>query len=124
MRVFRTKPFLRFCRRHVISDYSLCEVVQRVFDAGADADLGGGVFKQRTARPGSGKSGGFRLVLLFRKRERLVFVHGFAKNEKSNITHGEIIAARDLAELLLNYSEEQIDQACKNGTLMELICGH
>ncbi|MCY3994976.1 MAG: type II toxin-antitoxin system RelE/ParE family toxin, partial [Rhodobacter sp.] len=34
-----------------------------------DADLGGGVIKQRIARRGGGRSGGFRTILLFRRGE-------------------------------------------------------
>jgi len=31
-----------------------------------DADLGGGLIKQRVARPGQGKRGGFRMLIGFR----------------------------------------------------------
>lgn len=56
-----------------------------------DADLGSGLIKQRIARPGASKSGGFRTIVLFRSRERAFFVHGFAKNEKDNIGDDETI---------------------------------
>jgi hypothetical protein len=48
-----------------------------------DADLGGGVIKQRIARKGGGKSGGFRALILLRAGERAFFVHGFAKSDRS-----------------------------------------
>jgi hypothetical protein len=50
-----------------------------------DADLGGGVIKQRVARSGGGKSGGFRTLILFRIGSLTFFVHGFAKNEQVNM---------------------------------------
>ena len=47
---------------------------------------GGGVFKQRIAREGGGKSGGFRTIILFKVGGHSFFVEGFAKNEKTNVT--------------------------------------
>jgi hypothetical protein len=47
--------------------------------------LGGGVIKQRVARNGGGKSGGFRTLILFRIGSLAFFVHGFAKNEQANM---------------------------------------
>src|ERR1035441_3843840 len=56
LRVFASKPFLRFARRFGISDAELWQAVQE----DCDADLGGGVFKFRLARLGEGTSGGAR----------------------------------------------------------------
>jgi len=39
-----------------------------------DADLGGGVIKQRVARTGGGKSGGYRTITLDRKADIAFFV--------------------------------------------------
>ena len=58
MRIFKTKLFARFARRERISDGALCEAVSRVEKGLVDADLGGGVIKQRIARQGQGRSGG------------------------------------------------------------------
>jgi len=89
MRVFKTKPFIRFADREGVSDSSLCEAVQRA-DAGLiDADLGGGVIKQRLARQGQGRSGGFRSIVLFRTQYRAFFVYGFAKKDRANIGQAE-----------------------------------
>jgi len=70
MRVFMTKPFVRFASRERIADEELCEAVRRAERGLIDADLGGGVIKQRLARAGQGKSGGFRSILLFRRARR------------------------------------------------------
>jgi len=48
----------------------------------ARCDLGGGIIKQRVARPGKGKSGGYRTVIAYRARNRAVFLFGFAKSER------------------------------------------
>ena len=85
MRVFTTKGFARFVRSERITDASLCESVRRAEHGLVDADLGGGVIKQRVARPGQGRSGGYRLLMAYRPRTLSVFLFGFAKSERDNI---------------------------------------
>jgi len=76
-----------------------------------DADLGGGVIKQRIARRGQGKSGGFRVVILYRRGARAFFVHGFAKSERANISQDELAALKELATEMLAYNEGEITKA-------------
>lgn len=85
-----------------------------------DADLGGGVLKQRIARPGGGKSGGFRTIILLRSGERAFFVHGFAKRDLGNIRDDELAAFRMLAASMLAYGDTGIAAALANGILMEV----
>jgi hypothetical protein len=87
-----------------------------------DADLGGGVIKQRIARPGQGKSGGFRILIVFRARTRAIFVHGFAKSEKDNIEKDELVALRRLAAELLAYDDKSLARAVASGVLLEVKC--
>ena len=54
-----------------------------------DADLGGSLYKKRVARPGGGKSGGYRTLVSARIGNRYVFLYGFPKNDKANITQDE-----------------------------------
>ena len=61
------------------------EAVGRAGRGLIDADLGGGLIKQRVARGGQGRSGGYRMVLGIRVKDRAVFVFGFAKNDMDNI---------------------------------------
>jgi hypothetical protein len=55
VRIFRNKPFMRFARRARITDAELCEAVSSIERGLIDADLGGGVIKQRIARKGGRK---------------------------------------------------------------------
>ena len=87
-----------------------------------DADLGGGVVKQRIARPGEGKSGGFRTIVLLRKGALAFFVYGFAKSERDNIRPDELKAFRRLASEMLRYGEAELSAAMKNRTLREIEC--
>jgi hypothetical protein len=54
MRVFKTKPFARFAAKEGIADAALRDAIRRAEAGLVDADLGGGVIKQRLARPGKG----------------------------------------------------------------------
>ena len=74
MRVFKNKAFARFAKREGIPDVELCEAVRRAENGLVDADLGGGVIKQRLAREGKGRSGGFRAIVLFRRGRKAFFV--------------------------------------------------
>jgi hypothetical protein len=84
VRIFKTKWLARFARQQRIEDRSLAEAIARASRGLADADPGGGVIKQRVARPGQGRSGGHRLLIAYREGERAVFLYGFAKNERDN----------------------------------------
>ncbi len=122
MRVFKTKPFARFASREGITDEELCEAVHQAERGLIDADLGGGVIKQRLAREGQGKSGGFRTILLFRRGVKAFFVYGFAKSDRDNIRRDELKAFRKLAGEMLTLDDKALAAAMRNGTIMEIEC--
>ncbi len=97
MRTFKTKAFTRFADKAGIPDVALCRVVRDAERGLIAADLGGGVIKQRIARPGQGESGGFRTLIVFKAGARAIFVHGFAKSEMGNIESDELTALKKLA---------------------------
>ncbi len=120
MRIFKTKAFARFGKKARIGDKELCQAVRDAEQGLIAANLGGGVIKQRIARPGQGKSGGFRALIVFRAGTRAFFVHGFAKKEIDNITREELVAVKKLASELLRYDDKTIAQVVASGTLIEV----
>ncbi|MGB6690237.1 MAG: type II toxin-antitoxin system RelE/ParE family toxin [Terracidiphilus sp.] len=120
--VFKNKSFSRLARRSRLSDDELCRSVRDAERGLIAADLGGGVIKQRVARRGAGKSGGFRVLILFRARELAFFVHGFAKNDVENIGPEELVALRRLAAEMLSYRESELLPALASGTIIEVKC--
>ena len=120
VRVFTTKAFARFAGREQISERELCAAVRRL-EKGIVADLGGGVIKQRLARKGQGKSGGFRSLVVFRRGARVFFVYGFAKSTRANIRHDELRAFRRLADQLLALDDQGLAAALKNRTVQEVM---
>ncbi len=79
MQVFKTRWFARFARNERIADASLLEAIQRAERGLIDADLGGGLIKQRLARQGKGRSGGYRTIIAFRSGHRAVFIYGLCE---------------------------------------------
>jgi len=59
MRLYKVKGFVRFQRRERIADAALVEAVLAAERGLVDAGLGGGLIKQRIARPGQGGAAGF-----------------------------------------------------------------
>ena len=98
VQVFKTKAFARFARQQSISDGSLCEAIRRAERGLIDAELGGGVIKQRVARPGQGRSGGYRVLAAYRVKVRSVFLFGFAKSERENVNDDELKTLQDIAK--------------------------
>lgn len=66
IRIYANRWFAKFTAKEKISDATLAEAVHRAEIGLIDADLGGGLIKQRLARQGSGKSGGYRSIMIFR----------------------------------------------------------
>ena len=120
MRTFKNKPFARYCRRVGLTDAALRQAVVRAERGLIDADLGGGVIKQRIAREGGGRSGGFRTIILYMAGEQAFFVHGFAKNEKGNIRDDELAAFKLLAAQLFAYDGVALAKAISAEVLTEV----
>lgn len=120
MRIFKNAWFCRFARREKITDATLKDAVARAEMGAIDAELGGGVIKQRLARPGQGKSGGYWSIILFRKGERAFFVYGFAKNERENIAPDEQVVFKKSARSLFALSEMEIEALLNAEVLTEI----
>ena len=122
MRVFKQKWFSRFARREGISDRDLCDAIERAERGLIDADLGGGVIKQRIPRPNEGRSGGFRSIVYFRAAERAFFVFGFAKSDQDNISAHELRDFRRAAEITLAFGEVELQKLIELEQLSEVHC--
>ncbi|KAB2699029.1 type II toxin-antitoxin system RelE/ParE family toxin [Brucella lupini] len=120
MRIFLTRGVERFARRQRIADASLGEAIERAERGIIDADLGGGLIKQRVARPGQGRSGGFRMIVAYRAAGRAVFLYAFAKNDRDNIDDDELEALRTIGVNWLAASAELVGQAIEDGDLKEI----
>jgi hypothetical protein len=121
VRIFKYPKFNRFASKEGIADDELREIVDLLEAGQADVDLGAGVFKVRIARPGEGKSGGYRVVVFFRSNERTIFVYGFPKSKRANISRKELKAFKKIAKIQLALTDDEINAWLKRGTLIEIV---
>ena len=107
---------------HCLPDHVACKAAREVSSGLIHASLGGGVYKQRIARPGQGKSGGFRTILFFKMDGFAFLIMGFAKSDRENLTSHELKTVKDLAREMLSYDQKRIERAIEGGSLEELGC--
>ena len=98
----------RFARKEGLSNKQLSEAVREIESGLHDGDLGGYLIKKRMARAGEGKRGGYRAILVYRKGNRAVFLYGFAKNEKDNLSPLELQEYPKAAQAYFRLSEADI----------------
>jgi hypothetical protein len=120
VRIFKNTWFSRFARKEAIGNNELREIVNQLEAGQFNADLGGGVYKQRVARPGEGKSGGYRVIVFFRCGERTFFTGGFAKFDRASIGPKSLALAQKQAKTLFAMTEDQIKAALKAGIFEEI----
>lgn len=121
MIIYKTRWFDRWAHKQ-LDDLSLCNAVSEMIAGLYEADLGGGLLKKRIARPGKGKSSGFRTFIATNRGNRWIFVYGFPKNERSNIDKNEAEALKKLATELLSITSEALKIAKDDNELMEIDC--
>lgn len=102
------------------SENELYKALEEVRSGKYEANLGGHVYKKRIRFEGKGKSGSGRTIVCYQKGDKAIFVHGFAKNEKSNLSNKELIALKEFAKILLGLSDEQIQIALRAGDFIEV----
>lgn len=119
-RVFKTRHFSRWIRKTELTDRVLCGAVEEMDRGLIDADLGGGIVKKRVGLAGRGKRSGARTLIATNKGDRWFFVFGFEKNERANIGDDELEALQEVAEQLLARTGRQLDEAVKDGSLLEI----
>ena len=120
IRIFKNRWFAKFARREQIEDAALREAVARATTGLIDADLGGGLLKQRVAREGQGRSGGFRTIIIFRSGDRAIFVFGFAKKDRANLNAEELAEFRKAAKIMLSLGQHQLNIEVEAERLTEI----
>jgi hypothetical protein len=122
VRVFKIPWFARFAAKEGITDNELKAIVNETLETGqAEASLGGGVYKVRVARPGEGKSGGYRVIVFFKSGERTFYVYAFEKSNRANIGQGEERAFKKDAKVDLSLTDAEIAARIARGTLIEIL---
>jgi hypothetical protein len=124
MRVFKTRYFARFARQEAILDDTLAKAIRDAESGLIAAELGGGLIKLRVARPGRGKSGGYRTLIAYSRGRRAVFLLGFAKNERENIDPKQLADLKTAATDILTQTDYALDMQIEEGRLQEVDYDH
>ena len=124
MHVYLTKWMARFVRREQIAHADLLEAIERAERGLIDADLGGGLIKQRVARKGKGRSGGYRTLIAYRRGDRAFFILGFAKSERDNIGPDELGTTREIGAVLMATPHDVLAIKVADGELEEVAYGN
>ena len=120
VRVFAVKSFRRFQRKEKIDDEVVSDAIRRAERGQIDDDLGGGLIKQRVARKGQGRSGGYRTIIAYRKGDRAAVLLCFAKSDRDNIDETEHRALVRLGGFILQMTEKQLADYMSEGQMSEI----
>lgn len=120
MTAYKVKSFNKWSKKLGINDRELLKALEDIASGKVDAMLGGGIIKQRLAVAGRGKRGGSRIIIAYRKGKNVFLLEGFAKNEKDNITAGELQAFQIYGKHLQALTREQLEALVKSKELIEL----
>jgi len=76
--------------------------------------------RRGATRKNSGKSGGFRTIIVYREDNIAVVIYGFAKNEQENLSKSELLAFKTLSKDILDQSNDNIKKAIEQGVFIPL----
>jgi hypothetical protein len=125
--VFALPQVARLLRKEHLPDAVLCAVAREVLAGrlgAGEADLGSGLWKKRLARPGSGKSGGYRAIVAYRRprEDRVLFTFCFAKGAASTLTPAGHEALAGTASVFVGTTEAQLGALLAAGDVRGVMC--
>ncbi len=120
MKELMTKHFSKWASKQSIPGNELVTALAELKAGNFEANLGGHIYKKRIRFEGQGKSGSGRTIICYKKGDRAIFIHGFAKNEKSNLSKRELNVFKELSRILFGLSAEEIAIAIENGDIIEV----
>lgn len=120
LRIFKIKAFNCWTIKTQLHDKILQQAATEIALGQYEASLGGYLYKKRIALGNKGKSGGARVILAFKREDRAIFIYGFSKNQKANITIEEAAALKTLAKTYFMYTEEEIERLLKIKEFIEV----
>jgi hypothetical protein len=115
-----TKWFSKWSRKAGLTNSAILEALVDLENGLSVADLGKNLFKVRVKREGQGKSSGYRTIVVFRKEKIAIFLYGFAKNERGNISSKELLYFQKLGSDLLKLNSSQLKEAIEKEVLFDL----
>ncbi|MCG8375117.1 MAG: type II toxin-antitoxin system RelE/ParE family toxin [Chlorobiales bacterium] len=120
MKRLSTKWSKKWSKKTKLSRQELLGAIDALEAGQSTADLGHHLFKVRVKREHSGKSSGYRTIILFRTDDRAIFLFGFGKNEKDNLDKNELRCFKKLGDDLLSLNTIELGRAISQKVLFDL----
>jgi hypothetical protein len=120
MEILSTKWFKKWSKKSNLKNQDLLEAVNNLKGGLSVASLGNHLFKIRVKREHSGKSSGFRTIVVYQEGDKVIFLYGFGKSEKDNISTSELQYFKKLGNDLLALNKEQLKQFTKTKILFDI----
>lgn len=115
-----TKQFSKWLTKQEIPENELSNALEELVAGNFEVNLGGHLYKKRIRFKGKGKSGSGRTIVCYKSDDRAIFIHGFSKNEKDNLSGKELIAFKEFSKIILSMSLAEINIAINNGDFIEV----
>ena len=80
-----TKQFAKWAVKQKVPATELAAAISEIQQGRFEANLGGHLYKKRIRFAGQGKSGSGRTIICYKRDDRALFIHGFAKKRKRQL---------------------------------------
>jgi len=120
MQILSTKWFKKWSKKSHLQNQDLLEAVNNLKSGLSVAELGNHLFKIRVKREHSGKSSGFRTIVVYQESDKVIFLYGFGKSEKDNISKSELQYFKKLGNDLLALNKDQLKQFTEKNILFDI----
>jgi len=120
MKRLATKWFMKWSKKVNLSNQDMLNAIVNLEKGLSTSELGGNLYKIRVSRFNKGKRSGFRTIVVYKKEYRAIFLYGFGKNEKENISESELRYFKKLGGDLLSIDTVQLKHVIEHGTLYDL----
>ena len=120
MNILSTKWFKKWSKKANLKNQDLLEAIKNLEDRLSTASLGNHLFKVRVKREHGGKSSGFRTIVVYKEHDKAIFLYGFGKNEKENISNSEQQHFKKLGDDLLALNKDQLKQFIEQSILFDI----
>ncbi len=120
MKKLSTKWFRKWAKNANLNNKTLLKAINNLEEGLSSSGLGNHLYKVRIKREHSGKSSGFRTIIVYKENDRAIFLYGFGKNEKENIDKVELQYFKKLGNDLLGLTTAQLKRSVVQEILFDL----
>jgi len=115
-----TKWFRKWAKNAQVNNCTLLKSIDNLEAGLSSPSLGNHLYKLRIKREDSGKSSGYRTIIVYKENDRAIFLYGFKKNERDNIDKTELKYFKKLGKDLLSLNSNQLKKYVQQDILFDL----